>query len=922
MTARYVHHFADPLPDGADARTLLGGKGASLKAMTRAGLRVPGGFTITTEACGAWLESGGRWPEGLAEQVDAHLSRLEADAGRSFGRGETPLLVSVRSGAARSMPGMMDTLLNVGLTPCLAESLGDGERMWGLWIQFVLQFARTVADVSPAAFDGILGGRKPSRVVSDELLAACRTRIGRAVPTDPREILHQCIDAVFASWNNTRAIDYRRRNNIRGLSGTAVNVQTMWPSEVSGIVFTQDPTGRAEGQLVVEASYGLGEAVVSGDVSPDRYLVRRENPEEYTVEVGEKATVFSALGADPPPRDPENPCLSAAQLTELTGLALRVEEYFGHPVDIEWGLAGGQFALLQARAIRGLEVATDVETGRREQVRRLRELAGTSRKVWVAHNLCETLPSPTPLTWNIVREFMSGRGGFGRLYRTLGYRPSREVSEEGFLELINGRIYADPDRLPELFWDGMPMEYDLDALLEDRSLLDAAPTRFAPERADSRFLLNLPGNLLGMLRSHRRAKRLGGHARERFEKDVLPDYLAWIRRQRQEKLTDLSGDQLIERLERLRGRVLREFAPESLLPGFFGGMVMAKLTALLEQIAGPQEGASLAGSLALSLEGDITFKQDAMLYDVARGRAAMGAFLERFGHRCLGEMELSNPRWNEDDRYLRTLVDRFARPDAKDPRQLHRANAARREQAERELPETLRRWGGSSFEEEIRDLFGRARELLPFRETGKHYLMMGYELIRRTIEELARRSPLGQDVYYLQVDELPRALAEAGQLVERVSKRKVRHASAQRLHAPDVIDSNRLDSLGRPPVLSGAETLPASALAGGVADGPARIVTDPSDTGELGSGYVLVCASTDPAWTPLFMNAAALVVERGGALSHGAIVARDFGIPAVALGEATRLLPEGQPVRVDGNVGSVTRCGSDPQAGSEEVSHA
>jgi pyruvate,water dikinase len=177
-------------------------------------------------------------------------------------------------------------------------------------------------------------------------------------------------------------------------------------------------------------------------------------------------------------------------------------------------------------------------------------------------------------------------------------------------------------------------------------------------------------------------------------------------------------------------------------------------------------------------------------------------------------------------------------------------------------------------------------------------------------------------VYYLQVDELPRALAEAGQLVERVSKRKVRHASAQRLHAPDVIDSNRLDSLGRPPVLSGAETLPASALAGGVADGPARIVTDPSDTGELGSGYVLVCASTDPAWTPLFMNAAALVVERGGALSHGAIVARDFGIPAVALGEATRLLPEGQPVRVDGNVGSVTRCGSDPQAGSEEVSHA
>ncbi|MFP4054647.1 MAG: PEP/pyruvate-binding domain-containing protein, partial [Phycisphaerae bacterium] len=149
--SRYVHYFSDPLGEDADARTLLGGKGASLKAMTLAGLRVPPGFTLTTDCCAEYLAAGGTWPAGLDGQVDANLRRLEEQVARRFGQGERPLLVSVRSGAARSMPGMMDTLLNVGLHPGLAEALGDGEDFWRLWIQFVVQFAQTVADVEPAA---------------------------------------------------------------------------------------------------------------------------------------------------------------------------------------------------------------------------------------------------------------------------------------------------------------------------------------------------------------------------------------------------------------------------------------------------------------------------------------------------------------------------------------------------------------------------------------------------------------------------------------------------------------------------------------------------------------------------------------------------------------------------------------------------
>ena len=176
---------------------------------------------------------------------------------------------------------------------------------------------------------------------------------------------------------------------------------------------------------------------------------------------------------------------------------MRVEQHFGAPMDIEWGLAGGQFALLQSRPIRGLEVAQDVEVGRQQEIARLRALAGGARRVWVTHNLAETLRCPTPLTWDVVREFMSGDGGFGLMYQDLGYRPSRTVREEGFLELIGGQLYADPQRMAQLFWDGMPMTYDLDEVVRDPKVLDRAPSRFDPDQVGPRLLVRLPGIVLG-----------------------------------------------------------------------------------------------------------------------------------------------------------------------------------------------------------------------------------------------------------------------------------------------------------------------------------------------------------------------------------------------------------------------------------------
>jgi phosphohistidine swiveling domain-containing protein len=905
----WVYHFADPPPDhDADLPALLGGKGASLKEMTRAGLRVPPGFTISTECCRRFFELG-RWPEGLEEEVRGHLARLERETGRAFGRGRRPLLVSVRSGAAVSMPGMMDTLLNCGLWPGLAGEVGDTPRFWEVYLQFACSFARVVDGVSPTVFAAARGdpSRPPAAAVAREYLRVYEQVTGKSFPTDPWEVLARAVDAVFASWRSQRAVAYRRRHGMSDDAGTAVTVQEMFPSQVSGVLFTRDPNDPASERMIIEAAPGLGEAIVSGEVTPDRFLVLRGDSGDVHAQIGRKGAFVAALAdGEPQPADPDAPSLAPPQVAELAALGLSVERHFGRPVDIEWGWADGKFALLQARAIRGLEVLEDVEQGRREEIVRLRALADGRPRVWVAHNLGETLPAPTPLTWSIVRRFMSGRGGFGQLYRDLGYRPSRRVMREGFLERIAGRVYADPERLAELFWDGMPIGYDVAALRADRNLLDGPPAQFDPDKADGRFLLSLPGNVLGMWRAARIARRFRPRVKEHFEKSVLPGWLAYVDQKRSQDWDRLYDDQLYGELVARVETVVGSFAAESLKPGFFGGLAFKSLESRLVQLAGKEQGSRLAVTLTTALEGDTTFEQDALLYRVARGEATLAEFLERFGHRAVGEMELSRPRWREDPAYLAQVVERMNSGAARDPRTIHDENRARFEAAARRLPEMLAEWGGSSFREEIERDVRDARDLLPYRESGKHYLMMGYELIRQAIEAMARRLDLGRDIYFLELEELANVTsASRDELAETTARRRIRWHAWQRLDLPDVIDSQHLDQLGRPQPLSHTDVLAGAAIAGGAATGTVRVVFSPESAGDLGSDYVLVCPSTDPGWTPLFLGARGLVVERGGMLSHGAIVARDFGIPAVACAHATRLLKNGDRVRIDGNTGRV-----------------
>lgn len=282
-SVKFVYDFTE---GNKDLKDLLGGKGANLAEMTNLGLPVPPGFTITTEACKTYLESGDE-PVELRDEVSAHLDALEKTMGKKLGQANDPLLVSVRSGAKFSMPGMMDTVLNIGLSDKsvsgLAKQSGDDRFAWDSYRRLIQMFGKTVMDVDGELFEDALEAAKAAKkvTVDTDLEAAdlkklvtkfkkiVKTEAGRDFPQDPREQMDLAIRSVFESWNTDRAKLYRRQERIPGDLGTAVNICSMvfgnlGPDSGTGVAFTRDPASGHQGVYGDYLTNAQGEDVVAG----------------------------------------------------------------------------------------------------------------------------------------------------------------------------------------------------------------------------------------------------------------------------------------------------------------------------------------------------------------------------------------------------------------------------------------------------------------------------------------------------------------------------------------------------------------------------------------------------------------------------------------------------------------------------------
>jgi pyruvate,orthophosphate dikinase len=352
MAAKWVYFFGEGTAEGdRHQRDLLGGKGANLAEMSRLGIPVPPGFTLTTEACIYFARHGNTFPDGLEQEVEAALERLEKVMGRGFGSVEDPLLLSVRSGAKISMPGMMDTVLNIGLNDDTVLSLcrqGASESFgWDSYRRFIQMYGDVVMGIGHHHFEAALtAAREAAGVRYDHELGAAalkdlvgtykeivRGETGRDFPSDPREQLWGAITAVFASWDTKRAVEYRRLHEIPNDLGTAANVQTMvfgnlGEGSATGVAFTRDPsTGerRFYGEFLDNAQ---GEDVVAGIRTP-KPLSRSDMTEkdESCLEI-EMPEIFE----------------------ELTRIYRTLESHYREMQDIEFTIEKGRLWMLQTRA--------------------------------------------------------------------------------------------------------------------------------------------------------------------------------------------------------------------------------------------------------------------------------------------------------------------------------------------------------------------------------------------------------------------------------------------------------------------------------------------------------------------------------------------------------------------------------------------
>jgi phosphohistidine swiveling domain-containing protein len=813
--------FFDAITDAEAAH--VGGKGLSLAKTATAGLPVPPGFVVTTQAFRRLSQ------RGIGSDPDFKRTLLEAYAQLGGGPVAVRSSATAEDAADTSFAGQQETIL------------------------------------------GVVGG--------DHLV----------------EAVERCWRSLFTE----RAVAYRTRQGIDAAAvAMAVVVQQLVPAEAAGVLFTRDPMDASGETMLAEASWGLGEAVVSGRVQPDRFKIDRATGAVRERHLGLKSVRVTKDGEEHvPPADQQRFCMSDTEVSQLADLGRRVEAFYGDPRDVEWAVAGGKFFLLQARPIT-VASAAEREGVRQSVVADLKRKAEPKGTVWVRYNLSEVLPEPTPMTWSVVRRLLAADGGFGAMNRDLGAKPDPALGPLSAFDLVAGRPMANLSRMPRVQFTRPPVEYPMGLFKSDpRRALDPKPV-LNPLAGSGCLvgMLKLPGLMIQLNREKRIRTELAATFAERFTKEVAPPFVTAARAALAQDWSKLEPPALVREIEVWTQKALIDFARDSLKPTVFADQAWGNLTDILTPKLGEERARIAVGELSLGASPPADANLAKAVRELASGKLDRAAFLAQFGHRTTNEMELAQPRWSEVPDELSKLVrggNSPAAPGAPD-------------ESRWEAVATEAKLGGPA-RDQFRATVERLRTYLGLREAGKNYLLLGYAVIRRALVELDRRFGLNGGIFYLTPGDFQDLLA-GKDLSGPVAVARKRRQAELSLEVPPVLFSDDLDAIGRPlPEPAGGDKFEGVPLSAGVVEGPALVLTEPTAAPPGEGGYVLVCPTTDPAWVPLFVRAKGLVMETGGVLSHGAIVAREFGLPAVAgLPGVTQRLRTGQTVRVDGGRGTVT----------------
>ncbi|NBE52574.1 rifamycin-inactivating phosphotransferase [Streptomyces boluensis] len=890
MIEQYVRDLRAP----GEARVeVVGGKGAHLGGLSRIdGVRVPAGFCVTTDAFRRIVAAA----PALDDLLD-RLSRLDPeDLESRESQGDREAVRALSAEIRRTIEG-------VALPDECAAAVTGALARYGEEAAYAVRSSATAEDLPTASFAG----------QQDTYLNV----------VGPAEVLRH-ISLCWASLFTERAVIYRLRNGIDHRAvHMAVVVQRMVFPQAAGILFTADPVTGNRKVATVDAGFGLGEALVSGVVNPDVFKVRGGEVVARTIAAKQRAvhalpgggTREVAVDAE----RQEQPSLTDAQAVRLVRLGRRIEAHFGCPQDIEWCLVDGEFEFVQSRPITtlfpvpktGEEPHDEAHDGAQREENRV--------YLSVGHQQMMTDPmKPLGLSvWQLTAMAPMYEAG-GRLWVDATRRLASPASRAALLDLV-GR--GDP-----LIRDALETVLDRDDFLP--SLPDpepgSPPARTAPGPIPTEPIPADPA-LVAELIAHSRAsvatlerdiRSKSGPALFAFLLDAFEEHKRVLGDPRSMRAvmagmeaTWWLNDKLWEWLgEKNAADTLTLSAPDNVTSEM--GLALLDVADVIRPCP---EVVSFLRTVGADAEPDFLDRL-AKVPGGSAARDAIDGYLDRYGMRCVGEIDLTRPRWRERPGTLVPVILDHVRnfqPGAAE----RRFEEGRRKARQKELDVLARLQAlpdGELKADEARRMIERVRTFIGYREYPKYGIVSRYFVYKRALsaeaERLVRAGVLGarEDAHYLTFQELHDAVRSHqvdGGLIE---ERKRAFRAYRALTPPRVLTSDGEAVSGayrRDDVPDGALTgLPVSA---GTVEGRARVVLDMADA-DLDAGDILVTPFTDPSWSPLFVGIAGLVTEVGGLMTHGAVIAREYGLPAVVgVRQATRLIRDGQRIRVHGTAGYV-----------------
>lgn len=861
---------------------LVGGKGANLGEMTKAGFPVPYGFCVTTVSYQEFIKQ---------NNLSDFISRVIKDAS-------------------------LDNTSQIGAK--IREKIKQAE----IPGQIKHEIIQSMNKAGASAYYAV----RSSATAEDLAFASFAGQQDTYLNIKGEQSLHDSVRNCWASLFTDRAILYRIQNNIEHEKVyMSVVIQRMVLPEVSGIMFTADPVSGHRGIISIDAGYGLGEALVSGLVSPDIYKFKKSSKRIENKTIAEKKLAIMPVEGGGTKKititgeKTTNQVMDDSQIRYLAELGMAIEKHYGCPQDIEWCLEKGELYIVQSRAITSLfPLPAPVPQD-------------DALHVYASFNHVQVMTDPiSPLGIDMLRIIASFDRG------------ARSAGDYKFTKSAAGRVYID---LSDLLRD-RTLRKGLPEFIKNADALLGSALSELVNRPD--FESQIPKNK-GTIKALRKffqpilinAIKNIAYRKPEGTIEFMNRYIEERVKKAAEEVN--SAKQGIERLEAIYKAASFSNDFPNLLPRLAPGLISFKVLEGLERKwLGTRK---YVDKIVKGLEGNITTEMGLLTGDLAdmirkspdlvkefengdyvtllarinqlenhgEFRKKFNDFITKYDMRAAGEIDMAKDRWIENPEALaRSIMAIVETSEEGAHRREYRETIEKAKQAAEELIEEVETKRGNIRGKIIRRLIRVLRNALPAREHPK-YLIMKLILISKKalLEEakiLVQKGQLAKanDVFYVSFWELYQAVQNNESLIKLVNQRKEEYRHFRKLSPPRVLTSEGEE------IKAGynQDNLPEGALVGmpvsaGVIEGIARVITDPVKA-SLNKGEILVAPFTDPGWTPLFINAAGLIMEVGGLLTHGTVVAREYGIPAVVgITDATRKIKTGQKIRVDGNAGFV-----------------